>query len=162
MAGESINQAELARVAALGQGKNDGKDPAGEDNAMMELLIGAANNVAGSAARLTGVSPLSAVASSLNTGADAGLKSDGLAGKTIMPAMSHGADTFLGKLARALIKGGFTSFKDLTEGVGGGAAVEPMQVADVSWARLGEITPIQTPNMPVSEIGLGSGAPGLG
>lgn len=157
MAGENINQAELARVAALGQGKSQGKDPAGEDNAVMELLTGAANGATQAlkyAVPIPGGGLLTGIGSS---SAVAGLESEGLAGKTIMPGSGLRSEGgFLAKLLALLIKGGF-QIKDLTEGVGGGPLIEGLPITggeSISMASLGTFAPDYTPT---SEVGRGSG-----
>jgi len=148
MAGENINQAELARVAALGQGKpqGGGDDPAGGENAMMELLTGGFNRILSMFGK-AGLPGASLANSSLTTGIQAGLESkDGFTSKNILPSASvSGSDTFLRKILAALIKGGF-QIKDLAEGISA--------PQNVSMADLGTFTPDYTPT---TEVGRGSG-----
>ena len=149
MAGENINQAELARVATLGAGKAQGnEDEGGGDNALMELITNAANRMFSMLGK--GGLPGSSLISTLpTTGAQAGLESkDGIGGKSIMPSSSlSGGEGFFYKLFATLKKGGM-SIKDLTAGI------EPMQSVDVSWAQLGTLA---TPITPMTEIGRGAG-----
>jgi len=148
MAGENINQAELARVAALGQGKPQGGEEDGGDNGLMTLLTGAMNRMVSMLGK--GGLPATSLISNLpSTGLQAGLESkDGMGGKPIMPSSSlSGGEGFFYKLFAALKKGGM-GITDWTAGIG------PMEYADVSWAQLGTLA---TPITPATEVGRGSG-----
>ena len=145
-----INQSELARVAALGQGKKPqgGEDEGGSDNALMELITNAMNRVTSFLGKggLPGSQLLGALPS---TGVQVGLESpEGFSAKKIQIQQNFsGGDGALYKIFAALKKGG-TSIKNLCEGI------EPQQAVDMSWAQLGTLS---APITPATEIGRGSG-----
>ena len=128
-----IDQNELARVAALGTKKGGDEDPAGGDNALMELLMGAIKTFTSMVGKATSSDIANIANTSMTTGLNAGSELPGFANSSILKGPNiSGGDGFFFKIFLALKKGGM-KIEDLTKGI------EPQQAVDVSWARLGEV-----------------------
>lgn len=146
----SIDQSELSRIAALGQGKKDGsEDEGGSDNALMEVITNALNRIPGMVGRASSSNFFALFRTLLTTGALAGLEArESIVSKKIMVSQNFaGSETFLYKLFAALKKGGM-SIQDLTKGI------EAQQAIDISFARLGELSAPITPSTGKGGIGM--------
>ena len=145
----------FAQGISAGSNAKSQEDPAGKDNAHAELLTSAAN---GAMQALKYAIPIPGAG--LITGAGSasmfqGLESpDGFASKNIMPSFSaSGSDTFIGKLLRLLLKGGFM-ITDQTGGISPNQMVEGMSYGsgvDISPSLLGSLSPPSVGDMNISQ-----------